>query len=90
MGVHMKQVQWTVPIYEEYLRLTLLSDFQKQVMDLHVRRYTDYQIAMQLNTSESAVQRAIRECKKMYDAVQPYSSILPVRKRLKSEENVNE
>ena len=82
-----KQVNWNVIIYQEYLRLTYLSEFQKEVMDRHVtKRMTDYQIAMDLHASESAVARAIHECKKMYDDVQPYSDILPIRRR-KSDRN---
>ena len=77
----MIQVTWTVPIYEEFKRLTYMTDFQREVMDLHVRRESDVAIALKLNTSVSAVQRAIRECKDMYDLVQPHSQILPVRRK---------
>jgi len=53
-------------------------------MDRHViKRMSDIQIAMDLNCSESSVQKAIRECKRMYDDVQPYSNILQPRRKLK-------
>lgn len=81
----MKEVDWNAPIYEEFLRLTYLTDFQRKVMDKHViERKTNYQIAMELTASESSVQRAIKECKKMYDSVKPYSDILPERKCLRN------
>lgn len=81
----MKQVEWNKLLYEEFKSLAFLSDFQLQVMDLHVRRVSDVEISMKLHCSESSVQRAIRECKDKYDAVQPYSDILPVRKKSKTE-----
>lgn len=78
------QVAWNKIIYEEFLDLTYLSKFQRDVMDRHViYKMTDLQIALDLHASESTVQKAIRECKLMYDDVQPYSKILPPRKKLK-------
>lgn len=82
----MKQVPWNKIIYDEYIRLTFMTDFQREVMDCHVaKRMSNTQIAMKLNASESAVNRALRECKDMYDDVQPYSDILPVRNLGKTE-----
>ena len=85
-----KQVNWTVPIYEEYISLVFMSDFQRDVMDLHVRRKTDIQIARELHCSESSVQRAIRECKNMYDAVQPFSRVLPKRRLTEKEKKATQ
>ena len=79
----MKQVSWNLPIYLEFQRLAFLSDFQTKVMDRHVRGCSDTQIAIELNCSQSTVERAIRQCKKKYDEVQPYSPLLPKRKKVK-------
>lgn len=76
----MKQVLWNKPIYDEFIRLTILTDTQKKVIDLHVKGKTLTQIAMEINLSESSVQRTIKDLKIIYDSVQPYSDILPIRK----------
>lgn len=77
-----REVLWTVPVYEEFLRLAYLTEFQKQVMDMHIRRCSIVEIALALNASESSVNRAIRQCKDIYDAVQPHSDILQPRGKL--------
>ena len=85
-----RQVLWTVPRIEEFKRLAILSPFEEKVLDLHTGypdgvRYADYQIVQKLDgtefsTSIAAVQTTIRHLKDCYDAVQPYSPILPPRK----------
>ena len=86
-----RQVLWTRPRYEEFVYLAMLTEFEKNVLDLHMaadgkERRTDYQIADELNTSESAVKDTIRLLKEKYDAVQPYSFTLPPRKKHKNEQ----
>lgn len=75
----MKQVRWNKIIYDEFIRLTTMTDFQRAVMDMHVKRESNVAIALALHCSESSVNNAIRQCKDMYDDVQPHSDILPKR-----------
>lgn len=84
----MKQVDWTPQRYATFCELTYMTDYQRQVMDLHViKDMDDLNIALATDSSVSTVQRAIRDCKDMYDIVQPYSRFLEKRRLTKKELN---
>lgn len=74
------QVIWSKIVLEEFLRIAGLTKQQEAIMRLRVAGHTRTQIAFELNISLSTEDRQIRRIKRIYDAVQPYSPILPPRK----------
>ena len=83
----MKQVPWNAIIYEEFCRLAMLNDKERFIMRTRIMdEMTVTQQAEHLHCSPETVRDMIRDLKNRYDAVQPYSKILPVRKKSKKEE----
>lgn len=84
-----REVEWSWPRYDEFLRLAILTEDERRVMDLHVfgknkarpNPMQNWQIAQELCCSESTVDAILRKIKSKYDNVQPFSEILPPRKR---------
>lgn len=83
----MKQVPWNSVIYEEFTKLAMLNEDEQYIMLTRIRdEATVIQQADHLHCSPEKVRDMIRSLKDRYDAVQPYSPLLPVRKRSKREE----
>lgn len=80
-----KQVPWNKVILEEFIELALLNEEETFLIRTRIAGWTITQQADRLNSSVSSVNRAIRNLKVKYDRVQKYSSILPTRKRKKSD-----
>lgn len=75
-----KNVPWNEVFYREFSRLAMLNDFQKEVLRTRIMGYSITKQAMELNVSESTINRTIAQLKKKYDEVQPYSDLLPKRR----------
>ena len=75
-----KQVLWTRVIVEEFIRLGNLTEFEEQVFRTRTAGWTRTKQSNELNVSMSTIDRTIKLLKAKYDAVQPYSTILPVRR----------
>lgn len=75
-----KQVPWNKIILEEFIRLGCLSEDEEAVMRTRVQGWTVTKQSIELGMSVSKVNFIIKRLKKKYDAVQPYSAILPPRK----------
>lgn len=83
----MRQVPWNLIIYEEFCRLAMLNEKERFIMRTRIMdEMTITQQADALNVSPETVRDMVRDLKDRYDAVQPYSDILPVRKKSKREE----
>lgn len=76
-----KQVVWTKPVLEDFIRLALMDERQEAVIRLHASGKSQVEICMQLNISESTLNRIIRELKDRYDEVQPHSEIMKPRQK---------
>lgn len=74
------QVIWTKIVLEEFIRLGNLSKEEEAIMRTRADGWPISRQAMELGMSESTVNRYIKRLKKRYDAVQPYSNLLPPRK----------
>ena len=85
-----KQVNWNEIIYGEFCKLAMLNGLEREVLRTRIMGYSITQQAMEFNVSESTVNRIIRELKKKYDAVQPYSDKLPVRRSSAAEKWMDE
>ncbi len=75
-----KQVLWTRVIVEEFIRLGNLTEFEEEVLRTRTAGWTRTKQSNELNVSMSTIDRTIKLLKAKYDAVQPYSTILPVRR----------
>ncbi len=74
------QVIWTKIIVEEFVRLGNLTKDEEMVLRTRADGWTITQQSLKLSMSVSTVNRIVSRLKRKYDAVQPYSVILPPRK----------
>lgn len=80
-------ISWNKILYDEFCDLSMLNDFEKDVLRTRIQGKTITQQADMLNVSTRTIDRAIKKLKTMYDEVQPLSSKLPPRiKNSKTEE----
>lgn len=80
-----KEVLWSKIILEEFIELAALTEDEEHVMRTRVAGWSITKQAMSLGMSESSVNRIIKRLKVKYDAVQPYSPLLPPRKHSATE-----
>lgn len=80
-----KQVNWNEVIYDEFSKLAMLNEFEKEVLRTRIMGYSIVQQSTVLNCSTSTVSRTVAELKKKYDQVQPHSEHLPLRRTSKEE-----
>ena len=80
-----KQVLWTNIILEEFIRLAGLTKEEEMIMRTRCAGWTITKQCMEFHMSRSKVDSIIRVLKAKYDAVEPYSPILPKRKNSKKE-----
>ena len=86
MNTAMKQVPWNKIILEEFISLALLTKEEEMIMRTRVAGWTISKQAETFGMSESTVNRYIKLLKEKYDNVQPYSVILPPRKKSREED----
>jgi hypothetical protein len=77
----MKDIIWNKVILEEFLRLALLTETEEKVLRTRIAGWSRVKQSMELNMSVSTVDSVIRMIGLKYDMVQPYSNILPPRKK---------
>lgn len=53
-------------IYDDFIGKTILSDDEKNVLDMYLKRYSIVKISQEINMSERNVSRIIREVKDKY------------------------
>lgn len=75
------QVVWTKIVLEEFIKIGGLTADEEHIMRTRCKGWTRTRQALELGMSISTVDRLIRSCKRKYDAVQPFSCILPPRKK---------
>lgn len=74
-----KQVFWTKPVLEAFIKEGNLNSRQEYIMRTRVAGYTIVRQAEELNLSIDQVNKDIALIKKIYDATQVNSAILPPR-----------
>lgn len=79
------QVLWTKVILEEFIRLAGLTKEEEMIIRTRCEGWTITKQCMEFHMSRSKVDSIIRTLKLKYDAVEPYSAILPKRKASKKE-----
>lgn len=79
----MKDILWTRPILDEFLHLAMLTDTEEQILRTRIAGWSRVKQSMEMNMSLASIDAAIRLINQKYDAVQPHSKILPMRKKHK-------
>lgn len=77
----MKDIIWNKIILDEFLRLAFLTETEEKILRTRIAGWSRVKQSIEMNLSISAIDCIIRMINKKYDMVQPYSSILPVRKK---------
>lgn len=80
-----KQVIWTKAVLEAFITEGNLNPRQEFIVRTRAEGYTIVQQADKLHLSIDQVNKDIAQLKKVYDATQLHSSILPPRKRNKED-----
>lgn len=77
----MKDIIWNKVILDEFLQLAFLTELEEQILRTRIAGWSRVKQSMELHISVSTVDSTIRMIGLKYDMVQPYSKILPVRKK---------
>lgn len=76
-----KQVLWNKPLLDEFSRLAGLSEEEQMIMETRMKGWSITRQSVHFCMSESKINKMIARLKIKYDSVQPYSEILPERKK---------
>lgn len=77
----MKDILWNTVFLDEFIRLAAPTEFEIQIIRSRMADRSRVQQSFDFSRSLPRVDAAIKSIRKKYDAVQPYSSILPPRKK---------
>ena len=77
----MKDIIWNRIILDEFIRLAFLTETEEKILRTRIAGWSRVKQSMEFNMSISSVDCAIKMIKQKYDMVQPYSPILPKRKK---------
>ena len=77
----MKDVLWNRIILDEFIRLAMPTEFEIRLIQSRMADQSRVQQSFEFSRSLPRVDAAIKSIRQKYDAVQPYSSILPPRKK---------
>lgn len=81
-----KGVDWNRVFFEEFVHLAMLNETEQKILRMRIDNVTVKEMADKLSMSESGVHWYISRIKSKYDAVQPFSEKLPIRRDSKEEE----
>ena len=85
-----KQILWTKPVLEAFIKEGNLNSRQEFIIRTRAKGYSIVKQAQELNLSVDQVNKEIAILKKLYDATQLHSNILPKRKKNKTELMTNQ
>lgn len=80
-----KQVIWTKTVLEAFIKEGNLNKRQEYIMRTRAEGYTIAKQADELHLSVDQVNKDIAELRRIYDATQVHSNILPPRMKNKKE-----
>lgn len=75
-----KQVPWNKIIYDEFVRLGDLNEFEQRLLKDRMQGKTITEQSLLYNVSTATISRTIARLKVKYDHVQPHSDKLPPRR----------
>ena len=77
----MKDIIWNKIILNEFIDLALLTELEENILRTQIKGLSRTEQAFKFNISIETVDKVINTIRKKYDLVQPYSTILPKRKK---------
>ena len=77
----MKDIVWNKIILDEFIKLAILTETEEKILRTRIAGWSRAKQAMEFNMSISTVDCLIKMINQKYDMVQPYSDILPKRKK---------
>lgn len=77
----MKDVLWNKVILDEFIRLAMPTDLEIQLIKSRMADKSRVQQSFEESMGVATVDYVFKSIRKKYDAVQPYSDILPPRKK---------
>lgn len=77
----MKDIVWNKIILDEFIKLAILTETEEKILRTRIAGWSRARQAMEFNMSISTVDCLIKMINQKYDMVQPYSDILPKRKK---------
>ena len=77
----MKDIIWNKIILDEFIRLAFLTETEENILRTRIAGWSRAHQAIEFNMSISTVDCLIKMINQKYDMVQPYSNILPKRKK---------
>jgi hypothetical protein len=77
----MKSILWNKIILNEFIDLACLTETEEKILRTRIAGWSRVRQSMEFNMSVSSVDCVIRTINLKYDMVQPYSTILPKRKK---------
>lgn len=77
----MKDIIWNKIILNEFIDLACLTEMEEKILRTRIAGKSRVQQSMEFNISISTVDCIIRTINQKYDMVQPYSTILPKRRK---------
>lgn len=76
-----RQVPWNKVVLEEFIEIGGLTKIEEQVMRTRVAGWSRVEQSMKFGLSLATIDRIIARCKRKYDNCQPYSPLLPPRRK---------
>jgi hypothetical protein len=80
-GAYMKDIIWNKIILDEFIKLAILTETEEKILRTRIAGWSRVKQSMEFNMSVSTVDCIIKMINQKYDMVQPYSTILPKRKK---------
>lgn len=77
----MKDIIWNKLILNEFIDLACLTETEEKILRTRIAGWSRVKQSMEFSMSVSAVDCIIRSINIKYDMVQPYSTILPKRRK---------
>lgn len=75
----MAKFTWCRLWLDEFDRLADLTDEERRIIEARMKKWSYAKQSQVFHMSERTIGRRLEEIRKKYDAVQPYSDILPPR-----------
>lgn len=77
----MKDIIWNKIILNEFIDLALLTELEENILRTQIKGLSRTEQAFKFNISIETVDKVLNTIRKKYDLVQPYSTILPKRRK---------
>lgn len=77
----MKDIIWNKIILDEFIKLAILTETEEKILRTRIAGWSRVKQSLEFNMSVSTVDCIIKMINQKYDMVQPYSTILPKRKK---------